>query len=140
MRIDAPKATTNSLSSGLRVDGGGRHQFSEGEKHVALFFSFNFRTLLGHLPHCFTGTSLLPFRLFLRPILKFWSIGVTLMRITWANHSKRWILVSNVSMTYHGFSESIEHIGLVSVCLRSSAKSMKTSAAPYLDIRNPIVV
>ena len=28
------------------------------------------------------------------------------MRITWANHSKRWILVSNVSMTYHGFSES----------------------------------
>ena len=27
------------------------------------------------------------------------------MRITWANHSKRWILVSNVSMTYDGFSE-----------------------------------
>ena len=37
---------------------------------------------------------------------KFWSIGVALMRITWANHSKRWILVSNVTMTYHGFSES----------------------------------
>ena len=28
------------------------------------------------------------------------------MRITWANHSKRWILVSNVCMTYHCFSES----------------------------------
>ena len=27
------------------------------------------------------------------------------MRITWANHSKRWILVSNVSMTYDGFCE-----------------------------------
>ena len=33
-------------------------------------------------------------------------IGVALMKITWANHSKRWIFVSNVSMTYHGFSES----------------------------------
>ena len=28
------------------------------------------------------------------------------MRITWANHSKRWIFVSDVSMTYDGFSES----------------------------------
>ena len=28
------------------------------------------------------------------------------MKITWAKHSKRWILVSNVSMTQHGFSES----------------------------------
>ena len=104
--IDAPDSTINSLSSGLRVDGAGRHQFSEGEKNAVSVFSFIFRYILGQLPNCFTGTSLLPFRLFLRPILKFWSIGVTLMRITWANHSKRWILVSNVSMTYHGFSES----------------------------------
>ena len=43
-------------------------------------------------------------------------------------------------MDFGRFSESIEHIGLVSVCLSSSAKSMKTSAAPYLEIRNPIVV
>ena len=34
----------------------------------------------------------------------------------------------------------ILHIGLVSVCLSSSAKSMKTSAAPYPETRNPIVV
>ena len=53
--IDAPESTTNSRSSGLRVDAG-RHLFSEGEKNVALFFSFNFKhfwpasTLLrGHL-------------------------------------------------------------------------------------------
>ena len=56
-------------------------------------------------PRCFTGISLLPFRLFLRPILKFWCIFVALMRITWANYSMRWCLVSNVSMTYHGFGE-----------------------------------
>ena len=59
----------------------------------------------GQLPRCFTGTSLLPFRLFLRPILKFCGIGVTLLRFTWANHSERWFLVPNVGVTYHGFSE-----------------------------------
>ena len=40
MCIDAPESTTNSLSSSLRVDAG-KHLFSEGEKNVALFFSFN---------------------------------------------------------------------------------------------------
>ena len=106
MCIDAPESTTNSLSSGLRIDGAGRHQFSEGEKNAVLSFSLNFRIFLASLHAASRATSLLPFRLFLRPILKFWSIGVRLMRITWANHSKRWILVSNVSMTHHGFSES----------------------------------
>ena len=55
MCIDAPESTTNSLSSGLRVDAG-RHLFSEGEKNAALWCSFNLKhfwpasTLLrGHL-------------------------------------------------------------------------------------------
>ena len=98
MCIDAPESTTNSLSSGLRVDAG-RHLFSEGEKNVALSCSFNFNTLLASLHAASRAHRSCPYRLFLRPILKFGSIGVTLMRITWANHSKRWILVSNVSMT-----------------------------------------
>ena len=38
--IDAPESTTNSRSSGLRVDGAGRHQFSEGEKNAVLFSPF----------------------------------------------------------------------------------------------------
>ena len=38
MCIDAPESTTNSLSSGLIADGAGKHQFSEGEKNVVLFF------------------------------------------------------------------------------------------------------
>ena len=42
MCIDAPESTTNSRSSGLRVDGAGRHQFSEGEKNAVFCFSFNF--------------------------------------------------------------------------------------------------
>ena len=44
MCIDDPESTTNSRSSGLRVDAG-RHLFSEGEKNVALSCSFNFNTL-----------------------------------------------------------------------------------------------
>ena len=43
--IDAPESTTNSRSSGLRVDAG-KHLFSEGEKNVALSCSFNLNTLL----------------------------------------------------------------------------------------------
>ena len=46
MCIDAPESKTNSLSSGLRVDGAGKHQFSEFEKNAALCFFFNFRMLL----------------------------------------------------------------------------------------------
>ena len=48
MCIDAPKSTKKSRSSGLRVDAG-KHLFSEGEQNVALFFSFNFHTLLASL-------------------------------------------------------------------------------------------
>ena len=107
MCIDALESATKSLSSGLRVDGAGRHLFFEGEKNAVLSFSFNFMIFLANL-HAASRAhrSCHSVFFFLRPILKFWSIGVTLMRITWANHSKRWILVSNVSMTYHGFSES----------------------------------
>ena len=44
MCIDAPESTTNSRSSGLRVDAR-RHRFSEGEKNVALSCSLNFNIL-----------------------------------------------------------------------------------------------
>ena len=43
MCIDAPKSTTNPLSSCLRVDGASKHLFSEGEKNAVLSFSFNLR-------------------------------------------------------------------------------------------------
>ena len=83
MCIDAPDWTTNSFSSSWRVDAS-RHQFSEGEKNVAISCPFNLKTFLAS----FHAASRAPcsFCLFLRPILKFWSIGTALMRITWANH------------------------------------------------------
>ena len=105
MCIDALESTTNSRSSGLRFDGASRHQFSESEKYAALFFSFNSRIFLASLHAASRAHRSLPFSLLLRPILKFWGIGVALMRITWANYSKRWFLVSNVGVTYDGFCE-----------------------------------
>ena len=105
MCIDAPDSTTNSLSSGLIVDGEGRHQFSISEKNVVLCFSLNFRRHLAIFHAASRAHRSCLFCLFLRLILKFWSIGVTLLRINWATHSKRWIFVSKISMTYDGFIE-----------------------------------
>ena len=45
MCMDAAETTTNSRSSNLRVDAN-KHLFSENEKNVALWCSFNFNTFL----------------------------------------------------------------------------------------------
>ena len=101
--IDAPESTTNSRSSGLRVDAGG-HQFSEGEKNAALFFSLILEyfwpasTLLRGL--LALATLSLPETAF--QIFEHWGYAD---EVHLANHSERWILVSNVSVTYNGFCE-----------------------------------
>ena len=118
--IDARESTTNSRSSGLRVDAG-RHLFSEGEKNVALSCTFNFITLLASFHAAFAGILLLPLCLLLRPILKFWSFGAALMRFTWANISERRILVSKFSVTCNSFPE-FHTLDWVSACLSSSAR------------------
>ena len=75
MCVVALESTTNSLSSGLRFDGAGRHQFARG----MMFYVFPLILwYFGQLQRCFAGTSLLPVRLFLTPILKFWSVGATI--------------------------------------------------------------
>ena len=139
MCIDAPESTTNSRSPGSRFDAS-RHLFSEGEKNASLFFllEFFFRcfwpasTLLhGHL------SLAIPSFLETDPqILEQWDyadedhLGKSFQAMDLGTECQRdvqrllWIL----------------HIGSVSVCLSSSVKSMKTSAAPYSGIRNPIVV
>ena len=70
-----------------------------------------------HFPRGSTGISLLPFRFFSRPILKFWGVGVALMRITWANYSKRQFGLSNVGKMQYGFGES-KHVASVSICYK----------------------
>ena len=97
MCMDALESTTNYLSSGSRVDGASRHQFSEGEKNAVSCFSFNFKIFLASLNaasrahrscHSFSSRD---------RSSNFGAVG--LMRITWANHSKRRFLVSKVSVT-----------------------------------------
>ena len=79
--------------------------FSEGEKNAILSFSFNLLCTFGQLPRCFAGTLLLPLCLFLRSILKIWSVGAAVMRFTWANISERRFLVSNFSVTRNSLRE-----------------------------------
>ena len=101
--IDAPESRTNSRSSGLRVVAG-KHLFSESEKNVALSCSFNLNTHLAS----FHAASRAPCScLLLRPVVKFWSVGATLMRFTWANQSERriMIMVSNFSVMCNSFCE-----------------------------------
>ena len=104
MCIDAPESTTNSLSSTSILENEWRHQFSAIEKKQNHVFR-DFQHVFGQPPRCFKNTSLLSFRLFLRPILKFWIAGVALMRILSANISELWILDSNVGMTQCGCGE-----------------------------------
>ena len=130
MRIDAPESTTNSRSSGSRVDAG-RHLFSEGEKNVALFFSLNFRTLFGQPPRCFTGTE-----------------ETNPQNLEHWGYADEVLLSISVRTKDFGLEcpcdvqrlSRILHIGSISECLSSSVKSMKTSTAPYPGIRNPFVV
>ena len=56
--------------------------------------------------HVSKRTGVLSFCLFLRPILKFWSVRDSLMRFTWANSVERWILVSTVGSAQYGFGGS----------------------------------
>ena len=102
MCIDAPESTTNSLSSGSIFDGEGRHHFSVSEKKVDSCFSFSFRIFFASL-HAASRAHRSCHSLFLRPILKFWGVGVSLLRITWANYSKRCFLVSSDGVTQCGF-------------------------------------
>ena len=88
---------------GLRSDGAGRHQFSKVRRMLSYLPPLILVIIWASL-HAASRAPCSCHSLLLRPILKFWSVGVTLMRITWANHSERRILVSNVRTHRIGFS------------------------------------
>ena len=137
MCIDALESTTNSRSSSLRFDAG-KHLFSEGEKDAALFFSFNFRTLLASLHaasrapcSCHSVSS------WDRPS-NFGALGLR----SWV-HLGKLFRAKDFGLECQRDVQRLSwilHIETVSVRLSSSVKSMKTSAAPYPGIRNPVAV
>ena len=106
--------------------------FSEGEKNVALFFSFNFRILLAS----FHAASRAPCSCHSRPqILERW-------RDAHEVHLGKYIRAKDFGLECLRDVQQllwILHVALAPICLSSSVKSMKTSA-PYPGIRNPIVV
>ena len=123
MCMNAPESTTNSRFSGLRFYAG-RHLFSEGEKSIALSNSFNFNTLLASFHAALRAPCSCHSVSSWGPILKFWSVGATLMRFTWANITERRILVSNFSVTRNSLCK-ISHVGLVSACLCTSENRLR---------------
>ena len=110
-----PESTTNSRSSGLRVDAR-RHLFSGDEKNAALSCSFNLNTFLASFHaasrapcSCHSVSSC-------ERSSNFYSVGATLMRFTWTNVTERGILVSNLGMTCNSLCEFhtlewLRHVG-----------------------------
>ena len=85
-------------------------------RRMLLFVAPFYFNTFGKLPRCFAGTLLLPLCFFLRPILKLWSVGATLMRFTWAKITERRIFVSNFGMTCNSLCELhtldwLRHVG-----------------------------
>ena len=115
MCIDAPESTTNSLSSGFRVDAS-RHLFSEGEKNVALWCSFNFNTFLAS----FHAASRAPCSCHSVSSCDrssiFGALGQRTRRTPGQKKNERGILVSNFGMTCNSFCELhtldwLRHVG-----------------------------
>ena len=94
-------------------------------------------TPFGQLPRCFAGTLLLSLCLLLRPSLKFWSVGATLMRFTWTYVTVRRILVSNFGMTCNSLREFYTLDWSLHVCALPE-NGLRRRQCP--EIRNPIVV
>ena len=139
MCIDAPESTTNSLSSCLRIDGAGRHQFCEGEKNAALF------SLL-ILTHFWPASTLLHGHL---------ALAIVSLPETDPQFLESWGYAGedHLGKSFQAMDFGLEcqhdvrrllwilHIGLVSVCLSSSTKSMwRLRRLHILIIRNRIVV
>ena len=78
--ILGPESTTNYLSSGSFVDAAGRTHSSAGKLNAACLFFFELVNVFGKSPRVHAGASLLSFSLFMGPVLKFRSIGTSLMR------------------------------------------------------------
>ena len=86
--------------------------FPKVRRMLLCFSPFTF----GQPPRCFAGTLLLPLCLLLRPVLKFWSVGATLIRFTWANKSVRAKDFGLECLRDVQRLSSILQIGSVSVC------------------------
>ena len=78
--ILAPESTTNSLSSGSFVDAARCTHSSAGKIECSLVFFFELVYVLSKIPFLTSGASLLSLSLFLISVLKFHSVGTSLMR------------------------------------------------------------
>ena len=98
MSIDAPECTTNSLSSCKIWNCEGRQHFSVGERNAALCFSCYFRIFFASFHAASRAQCSCHYVSSLKPILKFRSVGATLMSISMTNSVQRRILISKLGI------------------------------------------
>ena len=91
--ILAPESTTNSLF--LRFHGGRSREypFFRWREECSFVVLFELAYVFGKVPCLASGTSLLSFSLFLRSVLKFYSVRTSLMRYFDLHVSKRWSII-----------------------------------------------
>ena len=77
--ILAPESSTNSLSSGSFVDVAGSTPCFRGRVECSLVFLIELVYVFGKIPSFASGTSLLSFSLFMGLVLKFHSVGTSMM-------------------------------------------------------------
>ena len=90
-------------------------------RRMLLCFSPLILNTFGQLPRCFAGSLLLPFCLFLRPVLKFWSVGATLIEV----HLGKSVRAKDFGLECMRDVQQLSrilHVGSVSVCLSSSVQ------------------
>ena len=85
-------STTNFLSSGSPAEALGRTHFGKRDE-CSLVVRFEFVYIFGKIPSLALGTSLLSCRLCMGPVLKFHSVGTSLMRNFDLYFSERWSFV-----------------------------------------------
>ena len=128
MCIDAPESTTNSLSSGLRVDAR-KHLFSEGEKNAALWCSYDLNTFLAS----FHAASRAPCSCH-SVSSGDRSSNFGMLGFTWANISERRILVSNFGMTFNSLCEFHTLDWLQHVCALPENRLRRLHVLKYANL------
>ena len=104
--ILALESTTIFLSSGSLAEAFGRTHYA-GEKNVAFVLRFELVNMSSKIRSLALCTSLLSFSLFMGPVLKFHSVGTSLMSMFDIYFSKWWsFFVPDARVTWRGLSES----------------------------------
>ena len=107
MCILAPESTTKLSFLGLYRGCGRQNPLLDGRTECSFVLFFELVNMFGKSPRVTAGASLLSFSLSRRSVLKFHSVGTSLMRNFDVFFTKRWTFIfSDTCLTWRGLCES----------------------------------